>query len=212
MCARRSWSALTRLSIAHWIGSSDSNLGVRGRLSARPGIVRLIRMGTHMNEQEPVDPGTVASVMDLLRTLVRALRVSTRAVEREIGISGAQLFVLQQLAGAPARSVNELAERTRTHQSSVSTVVSRLAERGLVAREPAAQDARRMEIALTEAGRALLDDAPRTAQVRMVEALAAMPPAQARALADGLSALVRQAGLQDLPASFFFEDEGGAHG
>jgi DNA-binding MarR family transcriptional regulator len=165
-----------------------------------------------MNEEEPADPGTVASVMDQLRTLVRALRVSTRAVEREIGISGAQLFVLQQLAGAPARSINELAERTRTHQSSVSTVVSRLAERGLVAREAAVQDARRMEIALTEAGRALLEDAPRTAQVRMVEALAAMPPAQARALADGLSALVRQAGLQDLPASFFFEDEGGAHG
>lgn len=181
-------------------------------MPARSGTVTLIRMGTHTNGNEPGDPAAVALVMDLLRTLVRALRVSTRAVEREIGISGAQLFVLQQLAGAPARSVNELAERTRTHQSSVSTVVSRLVERGLVAREPAARDARRMEIALTEAGRALLDDAPRTAQVRMVEALGAMPSAQVRALADALQALVREAGLQDLPASFFFEDEGGAHG
>lgn len=65
-----------------------------------------------------------------------------------------------------------------------------------------------MEIVLTEGGRAVLDDAPRTAQVRMVEALGAMPPAQVRTLADALAALVRQAGVQDLPASFFLEDEG----
>ncbi|HEU0054204.1 MAG TPA: MarR family winged helix-turn-helix transcriptional regulator [Longimicrobium sp.] len=150
--------------------------------------------------------------MDSLRTLVRALRVSTRAVEREIGISGAQLFVLQRLADAPARSVNELAERTRTHQSSVSTVVSRLVERGLAARTPSAEDARRMEIAITGDGRALLDAAPRSAQERMIEALGRMPDERVRALADGLAALVREAGMQDLPASFFFEDEGGTNG
>jgi MarR family transcriptional regulator, lower aerobic nicotinate degradation pathway regulator len=153
-----------------------------------------------------------AAVMDSLRTLVRALRVSTRSVEREIGISGAQLFVLQQLAHAPARSVNELAARTRTHQSSVSTVVSRLVDRALVARAPAAGDGRRMELAITGAGRAVLDRAPRSAQVRMVEALGRMPAGQVRALAEGLAALVREAGMQDLPASFFFEDEGGTDG
>lgn len=184
----------------------------RGGLPPGTGTLSLIRMGAHTNEEPLAGHGDVASVMDQLRTLVKALRVSTRAVERTIGISGAQLFVLQQLAGAPARSVNELAERTRTHQSSVSTVVSRLVERGLVERGPAVRDARRMEIALTEAGRALLDDAPSTAQVRMVEALGVMPPAQVHALAEALSALVREAGLQELAPSFFFEDEGGAHG
>jgi DNA-binding MarR family transcriptional regulator len=168
-------------------------------------------MGAHVSAG-PRSAAGPAAVMDSLRTLVRALRVSTRAVEREIGISGAQLFVLQQLADAPARSVNELAERTRTHQSSVSTVVSRLVGRGLAERAPAAGDARRMEIAITEAGRGLLRDAPRSAQARMVDALEKMPPARVRALAEGLAALVREAGMRDLPASFFFEDEGGADG
>jgi MarR family transcriptional regulator, lower aerobic nicotinate degradation pathway regulator len=168
-------------------------------------------MGTHISDSRD-EAGDAAAVMDSLRTLVRALRVSGCSVERAIGISGAQLFVLQQLAGAPARSVNELAERTRTHQSSVSAVVSRLVERGLAARSPAAGDARRMEIAITRAGRALLSGAPRSAQVRMVEALERMPPAQLRALEDALAALVREAGLQDLPASFFFEDDADADG
>jgi DNA-binding MarR family transcriptional regulator len=163
-------------------------------------------MGTHTSESVSNDRDT-AAVMDALRTLVRALRVSTRAVEREMGISGAQLFVLQQLAGAPARSVNELAERTSTHQSSVSTVVSRLVQSGLARREPSDQDARRVEIAITDQGRALLRGAPRTAQVRMVDALHGMPPEQVAALADGLGALVRSSGLASLPASFFFEEE-----
>jgi len=150
--------------------------------------------------------------MDALRTLVRALRVSTLAVERETGISGAQLFVLRQLAGAPARSVNELAERTRTHQSSVSTVVSRLVARGLAARAPSGDDARRMEVRITDAGRELLLGASPPLQSRMVDALARLPAAQVEALAGGLAALAREMGIEELPASFFYEDEGGEDG
>jgi DNA-binding MarR family transcriptional regulator len=161
-------------------------------------------MGSHTNAQ--------AAVMDSLRTLVRALRVSTQAVERARGISGAQLFVLQQLSHAPARSVNELAERTRTHQSSVSTVVSRLVARGLAVRAPSEDDARRMEVRITPAGLGILGDSPPTLQARMVDALATLPAGQVQALADGLAALVREVGIQELPASFFYEDEGGEDG
>jgi len=155
------------------------------------------------------DTRDVTVVMDSLRAVVRALRISTRAIEKEIGISGAQLFVLQQLAEAPARSVNELAERTSTHQSSVSTVVSRLVERGLARRAPSAEDGRRMEISISDQGRKLQQAAPRTVQMTMQEALRRMDPAQVRALADGLEALVREGGFAEQPVPMFFEDEGG---
>jgi DNA-binding MarR family transcriptional regulator len=156
----------------------------------------------------PDDVGEMTTVMDSLRAVVRALRISTRAVEKEIGISGAQLFVLQRLEDAPARSVNELAERTSTHQSSVSTVVSRLVERGLARRAASAQDGRRMEISISEQGRALLGKAPRTAQTLMQEALRRMDPAQVRALAEGLEALVREGGFAETPPPMFFEEDG----
>jgi DNA-binding MarR family transcriptional regulator len=162
-------------------------------------------MGTQTNE---IPASSITTVMDSLRALVRALRISTRAVEKEIGISGAQLFVLQQLRDASARSVNELAERTSTHQSSVSTVVSRLVERGMVKREPSADDARRMEISITERGSALLSAAPRTAQIRMIDALRRMSPEQVQSLAAGLDQLVRDAGFAGEPAPMFFEEDG----
>lgn len=156
--------------------------------------------------------GDVTRVMNSLRALVRALRISTRAVEKEIGISGAQLFVLQQLLESPARSVNDLAERTSTHQSSVSTVVSRLVDRGLVRREPSADDGRRMEISITDRGRRLVETAPLTAQVRMQHAMRAIGAERVRALGEGLEALVRESGFFGDPIPMFFEEDGGADG
>ena len=101
--------------------------------------------------------------MNAVRSIVRALRVNTRAIELKMGISLAQLFVLQQLAERPADSLNELADRTATHQSSVSVVVRRLVERGLVSRTTSTVDKRRIEIAVTAAGRALRQRGPTSA-------------------------------------------------
>jgi DNA-binding MarR family transcriptional regulator len=169
-------------------------------------------MGAQTTIEGQISAEDITLVMDSLRALVRALRISTRAVEKEIGISGAQLFVLQQLQGAPARSVNELAERTSTHQSSVSTVVSRLVERGMVKREPSADDARRMEISITERGMALVTAAPRTAQIRMVDALRRMTPGQVHGLAEALEQLVRDAGFAGEAVPMFFEEDGPGDG
>lgn len=148
----------------------------------------------------------VGRALNALRKIVRALRVSARATEKELGISGAQLFVLQQLAEKPADSINDLAERTLTHQSSVSVVVARLAEQGLVLREASRQDARRSEIALTPAGRALLERSGPTLQVRLAEGLAQLPEEQRHQLVEGLDAWLRATGIDKEEATLFFED------
>jgi DNA-binding MarR family transcriptional regulator len=152
--------------------------------------------------------------MDAARQLVRALAGSARAVETQTGISGAQLFVLRQLAAADGPlSVNELAERTLTHQSTVSGVVARLAERRLVSRATASDDARRTEVSLTARGRTLLGDAPATVQTALVAGLARMAPAQRAVLADALESWLCEAGIiatPDGPPLFF--EEGAARG
>src|SRR3569832_1835729 len=86
---------------------------------------------------------TVERSMNAIRSIVRALRINTRAIESQMGMSLAQLFVLQQLAERPANSLNELADRTATHQSSVSVVVRRLVGGGGGARAAAARGRRR---------------------------------------------------------------------
>src|SRR3954454_1713862 len=79
-------------------------------------------------------PLEVREVLNSLRQIVRSLRVSSRAAEQRVGLSGAQLFVLSCLARQSPCSVNDLAVRTATDQSSVSVVVSRLVALGHVRR------------------------------------------------------------------------------
>src|SRR5437763_3677396 len=107
-------------------------------------------------------------ILDSIRRLVRLLRVSDRQAQADLGISGAQLFVLTELGKTPSLSLNDLAARTRTDQSSVSVVVSRLVDAGLVTRDRATRDARRLVLNLTSTGRAMLRRAPSVAQERML--------------------------------------------
>ena len=90
-----------------------------------------VQISQETRNGEPDEDGVhIRAVMDALRRIVRALRISARAVEARLGINSAQVFVLHQLKKQDASSIDELAERTLTHQSSVSAVVGRLA--GLV--------------------------------------------------------------------------------
>ena len=145
-------------------------------------------------------------VLDAIRRIVQALRESSRAAEKRVGLSSAQLFVLQTLAESPGLSLNELAERTRTHQSSVSAVVSRLSHERLIERTTARGDARRAEIRLSPRGRTRLVRAPRAAQERLVATVDAMPPAERARLAASLHRLVQGMALPKRRPSMFFEE------
>jgi DNA-binding MarR family transcriptional regulator len=147
--------------------------------------------------------------LNAVRSIVRALRINTRAIEQQMGISLAQLFVLQQLAEKPADSLNELADRTATHQSSVSVVVRRLVDAGYVTRTAAAADRRRVQIALTTAGHAKLTDAPLTIQRRLLEGLHQLRSDQRRTLADLLEAWLDAAGIDiSAPPPMLLEEDG----
>ena len=150
--------------------------------------------------------------MNAVRSIVRALRINTRMIELRMGISLAQLFVLQQLADKPADSLNELAERTATHQSSVSVVVRRLVDRGFVSRTSAPTDKRRIRIALTREGEAMLKDAPLTVQVQLMDGLRQLPQHQRTALAELLEAWLVAANIDLATPPMMFEDDpvGGA--
>jgi len=145
--------------------------------------------------------------MNAIRSVVRALRLNTRSIEGKLGISLAQLFVLQQLSEKPADSLNELADRTATHQSSVSVVVRRLVERGLVTRVASPVDRRRVQIALTPEGERVLRGAPPTVQNDLMNGMSRMQPEQRAVLAELLETWVLASGIDLAAPPMMFEDE-----
>jgi DNA-binding MarR family transcriptional regulator len=162
-------------------------------------------MGSHAYRSKG-PKNEVRVTLDALRQIVRALRLSSTVAEKSHGVSGAQLFVLQTLGEGPAHSIAELAARTLTDPSSVSVVVKRLTEHGLVARRQSKRDARRAELALTKKGEGVVRAAPQAAQAVLIDALAALSPAMRRSLARALTALVQNMGGASEPPVLFFEE------
>ncbi|MET0792332.1 MAG: MarR family winged helix-turn-helix transcriptional regulator [Polyangiaceae bacterium] len=156
--------------------------------------------------KRPAIPGEAREVLNSLRQIVRSLRVSSRAAEQSVGLSGAQLFVLQCLARQSPCSVNELAAHTATDQSSVSVVVSRLVALGHVRRAPSKKDRRRVELTLSRSGRALLESAPEATQDRLISALTQLPKAELKELSRLLEKVVEAADVAQQVPSLFFEE------
>ena len=154
-------------------------------------------MGSH-GSVEPAEAVLVA-----LRRLVRFLRLA----ERGHDLSAAQLYVLHVLVDAPARSIAEIAARTLTDQSSVSTVVAKLVERKLVSKTVAKADRRRAELALTAAGHRIAVATPPLPQLKIVDAVRAMPGKQQVNLVRALDELTAAIGADAVSPRMLFEDE-----
>jgi DNA-binding MarR family transcriptional regulator len=157
-------------------------------------------------QQVSAAPDDIRAALDAFRSIVQALRVSSRAIERRLGLTTAQLFALQQLAAAPGASINELAVRTFTHQSSVSVVVQRLVELGLVAKLAAEDDRRRVQLGLTDAGRALLRRSPEPVQQRLIAGIRSLNPSARHELARSLADVARGMGAPVTRPAMLFED------
>lgn len=146
-------------------------------------------------------------ILDGIRSIVRALRVSSRSTEKSCGLSTAQLFVLRSLEGSEGLSVKELAARTLTHQSSVSAVVKRLVEKELVSREPSPRDSRSVVLTLTRTGKAKLRRSPPLIQERMISTLAKFPDPDRREFARLLRRFVEKSGLDEGVPPLFLEEK-----
>lgn len=152
-------------------------------------------------------PDETTTVLIALRRIVRFLRLADREVEAACDVSAAQLFVLHTLVDGPADSVSELAQRTLTDQSSVSTVVARLVDRGLVKRTPSRADRRRAQLRITPAGLRMVQRAPRVPQALMIAAIRDMPAAKRSELTRALEGLVSVIGANEVAPRMLFEDE-----
>ena len=95
------------------------------------------------SERESVSLSEYQSVADLRAALRKFLRVSERAARRH-GLTQQRYLLLLMIKGAPDGSqrstVTTLSERLQLAQSTVTELVARAEEAGLVTRNPATDD------------------------------------------------------------------------
>jgi len=97
---------------------------------------------------------SVALPMQLLRAR-EALMRRFRPYMRELGVTDQQGRILRALAEVEWIDMLELSTRCCIHAASLSRIIPRLTERGLVRRRQDTADGRRIMVSLTGKGRAL---------------------------------------------------------
>ncbi|HEV7468683.1 MAG: hypothetical protein QOJ30_5742 [Pseudonocardiales bacterium] len=148
------------------------------------------------------EPGPLSSAGFWLHHAALAWRADLAARLQPLGLTPTQFLHLASVAwledlhGPPIQQ--EVAEQAGADRMMTSKVVRTLAARGLVSRSPTEVDGRAVRIALTRAGREVVDSA--TAIAREVDARYFGD--EPGPLGDQLRELAEHRGLRDLPRTF----------
>jgi DNA-binding MarR family transcriptional regulator len=105
---------------------------------------------------------STAQLAVLLRDAVTRVNRRMRQTRPVGDLTHSQISALQSLDLGGALTPRELAEAERVQPPTLTRIVSRLEERGLVARTPHPSDGRQVILALSPAGRELLEGYRRT--------------------------------------------------
>lgn len=108
--------------------------------------------GQRTTEYEPL--------LAALRRIGRALDRGSRSLLARHGLTGPQILLLRQLAARPDMSVGELAGAAGLGQATVTDILGRLEQRGLVTRTRSETDRRRSVLRLTARANAMLEQVP----------------------------------------------------
>lgn len=136
-------------------------------------------------------------VLKKFRIIYGTVRQHFREIERTCGVTGSQLWVMQEVANTPGIGVSELAERLSIHQSTCSQLVEKLAARKMISKERSKEDQRRVGLRLTEEAARLVDNAPGPAEGVLTEALSDLPDETMQSLDSSLEKVIQQLRIRD---------------
>lgn len=131
-------------------------------------------------------------VLKKFRIIYGPVRQHFREIEQTCGITGSQLWILQEVSKSPDIGISDLAEHMSIHQSTCSQLVEKLVARGLLVKERSKEDQRRVGLCLTAEAAEMLKVAPSPSEGVLPEALQALPESALLALEKSLMEVIGQ--------------------
>ncbi|MAP96279.1 MAG: MarR family transcriptional regulator [Ponticaulis sp.] len=125
-----------------------------------------------------------------LRQIQRKVEQYARTLARTEGLTPSQLKVLQLLTEYPEISVGWISEQTRLKSATITTLIDKLVERGMVSRRRCDTDRRRVWIRMEPSGRTALEKAPDLLQAIFEQRFEQLPDYQQAMLVSSLELVV----------------------
>lgn len=144
---------------------------------------------------------------DVLRAIRRILRKTSehsRQLSRQAGLSVPQVLCLRCIANADAGdevTVVMVSQSVQLAPATVSRILDRLEDAGLVVRERRSRDRRKVCLSLTELGRRQIDNLPTPLQEQFVSRLLSLDAQEQRQLLRSLEKVVEMMEASDMDAA-----------
>lgn len=154
----------------------------------RKANLQMANLTPHPQEARPTD---TAEVLRAVRRIARALALASRELAKRHSLTVPQLLCLRLLKDAVALSAGSIAAALSLSPQTVTGLLDRLEERGLVRRARSEADRRQVLVSLTSRGEEIVASEAPTLQDRFVARLNYLSPARRRALRRALATVVR---------------------
>ncbi len=141
---------------------------------------------------EQLELGQVLEFMQALWAVDHELQSSSKRQEAHSGVTGPQRLVIRIVGRFPGIAAGKVSDIRRLHPSTLTGILKRLEDHGLLSRQPDPADGRRALLTLTAQGRTV--DAARggTVEAGVRRALAKLPPKSVAAAREVLERLAAE--------------------
>jgi DNA-binding MarR family transcriptional regulator len=133
--------------------------------------------------------GGILEFMRLIWGVGHGLQATSKRMESELGVTGPQRLVVRIVGRCPGLTAGTLADVLRLHPSTLTGVLRRLEDRGVLERCPGERDRRQARLHLTPAGRAIDRRHAGTVEAAVRRGLSGVDAERIRAAAEVLHAL-----------------------
>jgi DNA-binding MarR family transcriptional regulator len=142
------------------------------------------------------------AVLVALRRVIRATDLHSKQLAKHSGLTAPQILLMRSIRDQKGgATIGSLASDISLSQATVTVILDRLVNRGLVRRERSTEDRRKVHTFLTETGAALLEKAPIPLQERFTQKFSLLDISEQTIIISALQRVAKMMDAQDIDAS-----------
>ena len=143
----------------------------------------------------------IDAVLIALRKVIRATDLHSKYLAKNTGLTTAQLLILQSIQNMGEVSLGEISKKISLSQATVTSILDRLVDKGLVYRERSTEDKRKVHAYLTEDAVALIKDAPAPLQEQFTKQFEALNEWEQSMMISSLQRIAQMMDAEEIDAS-----------
>jgi DNA-binding MarR family transcriptional regulator len=155
---------------------------------------------------------TCNDVLIAIRRIIQSVDLHSRYLVRHFGLTGPQLIILQEIANQKEVSISEIAKAVSLGQPTVTGILERLENRGLIKRRRSERDKRKVFISITDGCQELMQQTPPPMQEHFIDAFNCLPDWEQSMILASLQRIVSLMGAKKIHADPILAEAGPIEG